>query len=164
MFKETSNNVFETSYTSKRKKPNNHIFEDYLAIAGFLTITEYKVLSGVFCLRDLEAEEKLLTFECYTCKDCNAFCLASESRKQNPPDRTLDLPFFIRYKHLTSLKNLPSPAPSESLPCWFQGNSVAMFVLNYRLRGFLLSTFANRFELRCEPKQLMLLYCKICPC
>ena len=36
-----------------------------------------------------------------------------------------------------------------------------MFVLNYWLRGFLLSAFANR--LRCDAKQLMLLYYKICP-
>ena len=39
-----------------------------------------------------------------------------------------------------------------------------MFVLNYWLREFLLSAFASLFELRCEPKQLMLLYYKICPC
>ena len=39
-----------------------------------------------------------------------------------------------------------------------------MFVFNYWLRGFLLSAFANHFELRCETKQLMLLYYKICPC
>ena len=32
-----------------------------------------------------------------------------------------------------------------------------MFVLDYRLREFLLSAFANRFELRCELKQLMLI-------
>ena len=35
---------------------------------------------------------------------------------------------------------------------------------NFCLREFLLSAFANRFELRCEPKRLMLLYYKICPC
>ena len=49
--------------------------------------------------------------------------------------------------HITSLKNLPHPAPGESLPYWFQGNFAAMFVLNYWLREFLLSAFANRFEL-----------------
>ena len=38
-----------------------------------------------------------------------------------------------------------------------------MFVLNYWLSEFLLSAFANRFELRCEPKRLMLLYYKIYP-
>ena len=36
-----------------------------------------------------------------------------------------------------------------------------MFVLNYWLREFLLSAFANRFELSCEPEQLMLFYYKI---
>ena len=36
-----------------------------------------------------------------------------------------------------------------------------MFVLNYWLREYLLSAFANRFELRCEPKRLMLLYYKL---
>ena len=36
--------------------------------------------------------------------------------------------------------------------------------LNCWLREFPLSVFANRFELRCELKQLMLLYYKICPC
>ena len=37
-----------------------------------------------------------------------------------------------------------------------------MFILDYRLSEFLLYLFANRFELRCERKQLMLLYYKIC--
>ena len=86
------------------------------------------------------------------------------SNKQNPRDRTLGLPFFFRCKHITSLKNLPSPAPNESLPYWFRGNFAASFVLKFCLREFLLSAFANRFELRCEPKRLMLLCYKICPC
>ena len=77
--------------------------------------------------------------------------------------RTLDLP-FCRCKHIPSLKNLPSPAPNESLPYWFQDNFAASFVFNFCLREFLLSAFANRFELRCEPRRLMLLYYKICPC
>ena len=80
------------------------------------------------------------------------------------PLGTLDLPFFFHLKHLTSLKNLPSPAPNEISPYWFQGNFAASFVLNFCLREFLLSAFANRFESRCEPKRLMLLYYKICPC
>ena len=66
--------------------------------------------------------------------------------------------------HITSLGNVPSPVPSESSPYWFQGNFAAMFVLNYWLREFPLSVFTNRFELSCEPKQLMLLYYKIFPC
>ena len=97
-------------------------------------------------------------------QNCNALCSVSESNKQNPRDRTLDLPFFFCYKHIPSLKNLPSPAPNESSPYWFQGNFAASFVFNFCLREFLLSAFANRFELRCEPKRLMLLYYKICPC
>ena len=49
-------------------------------------------------------------------------------------------------------------APSESLPHWFQGNFAATFVLSYWLRELLLSVSANCFELKCEPKQLMLLH------
>ena len=97
-------------------------------------------------------------------KNCNSLCSVSESNKQNPRDRNLDLPFFFRYKHIPSLKNLPSPAPSESLPYWFQGNFAASFVFNFCMRESLLSAFTNRLELRCEPKRLMLLYYKICPC
>ena len=41
---------------------------------------------------------------------------------------------------------------------------VAMFVLNDWLREFLLSAFANHFEVRCEPKHLMLLYYSENPC
>ena len=52
----------------------------------------------------------------------NAFCSASESNNKNPQDRTLDLPFFFSYKHITSFKNSISLAQGESLPCWFQGN------------------------------------------
>ena len=76
------------------------------------------------------------------------------SDKQNPPYRALDLPFFFRYNHITSLKKPFSPAPSESLPYWLQGNFAAMFVLNYWLKEFSLCEFANRLELRCEPMQL----------
>ena len=39
----------------------------------------------------------------------------------------------------------------------------AVFVLNYWLKEFLLSTFVNRFDLRCQSKQLMPLYYKLCP-
>ena len=97
-------------------------------------------------------------------KNRNALCSVSESKKQNPRDRTLDSSIFFHYKHIPSLKNLPSPAPNESLPYWFQGNFAASFVFNFCLREFLLSALVNRFELRCEPKRLMLLYYKICPC
>ena len=69
-----------------------------------------------------------------------------------------------RQKKFSQAENLPSPAPKESSPYWFQGNFAPSFVLNFCLREFLLSAFANRFELRCELKRLMLLYYKICPC
>ena len=62
--------------------------------------------------------------------------------------------YVLASEHTTSLKNLPSPTPRESLPYWFQGNFAATFVLNYRLKEFLLSVFADCFELKCEPKQL----------
>ena len=123
-----------------------------------------KVLCSGFCLFDSETEEKALQFLHIYCSDERSHSAAHESNKQNSRDRTLDLSIFFRYKHITSLKNLPSPAPNESLPYWFQGNFAALFVLIYGLRGFLLSAFANRFELRCEPQRLMLLYYKICPC
>ena len=87
--------------------------------------------------------------------------LLLKSNEQNRPDRTLDLPFFFRYKHMTSLKSLFPPAPSKSLPYLFQGNFAAIFVLNYWLREFPLSAFANHFESRCEPKQLMLFFYKM---
>ena len=96
------------------------------------------------------------------CNNCNALCSASESRKKIR--QLLDLAFFFRCKHVTSFKTLPSLAPGESLPYWFQGNFAAMLALNYWSRDFLLSVFANRSEWRFEPKQLMLFYYKIGPC
>ena len=113
-----------------------------------------KVLSRGFCLFDSETEQRELQFLHIHCSDVRSHSAAPESNKQNPLDRTLDLPIFIffRNKHITSLKNLPSPAPKEILPYWFQGNFAASFVLNFCLREFLWSAFDNRFELRCEPK------------
>ena len=85
-------------------------------------------------------------------ENCNAFCSASEPNKQNPPDRTLDLPLFFRYKHIISHKNLLSLAQGESLPYWFEATIAALFVLVYLFREFLLSAINNRFELRCQSK------------
>ena len=48
------------------------------------------------------------------CSIVDPYSSAPESNKRNPRERTLDLPFSFRYKHITSLKNLPSPTPSES--------------------------------------------------
>ena len=52
----------------------------------------------------------------------NAFCSATESNKQNPRAKTLALPLFFPYKHITSLKNHHSRAQGESLPYWFRFN------------------------------------------
>ena len=81
-----------------------------------------KVLRGGFCLRDSEAEQRVLHFLNVYCSNINSYSSAPESNKQNAPDRTLGIHFFFCFKHITSLKNLPSPSPSESLPYWFQGN------------------------------------------
>ena len=104
------------------------------------------------CLRDSEAEQRALQVLHMHCSNVNSYSSAPESNRPNPRDGTLDLP---------SLKSLPLSAPIKSLPFWFQGNFAATIVLNFWLREFLLSAFANHFELRCEPKQL---YYKICPC
>ena len=90
-----------------------------------------KVLSRGFCLRDSEAKQRALRFLHLYCSNVNSYSSAPESNRSNPPDRTMDLPFFFRYKHLTSLKSVPLLAPIESLPNWFQGNLAAVFVLNY---------------------------------
>ena len=75
-----------------------------------------KVLSCEFCLRDSEAEQKALQFLLIYCSNVHSYSSAPESNRPNLPDRTMDLPFFFRYKHLTSLKNVPLPTPIESLP------------------------------------------------
>ena len=122
------------------------------------------VLSRGFCLFDPETEQRALQFLHIYCSHVRSHSSAPESNKQNPRYRTLDLPFFFRYKHIPSLKNLPLPAHNESLPYWFQSNFAASLVLKFCLREFLLSALANHFELRCEPKRLVLLYYEICPC
>ena len=125
-----------------------------------------KVRYRGFCLRDFEAKHWALRSFHIFYSNVSSYSSAPESNKQNLPDRTIDLPFFFRKgnHHITSLESVPSHAPSEKLSDWFQGNFAAMFVLNYLLREVLLSVFANRFDLRCEPKHLMLLYYTICPC
>ena len=74
-----------------------------------------KVLSGGFCVHDSETEQRALQLLHIYCSIANSYSSAPESNKQNLRDRTLDVPFFFCYKHLTSLENLPSSAPSESL-------------------------------------------------
>ena len=74
-----------------------------------------KVLAGEFSLRDSETEQRALQSLHIYCSNVSSYSSAPESNKQNPPDRTLDLPFFFRYKYITPLENHPSPAPSKSL-------------------------------------------------
>ena len=123
-----------------------------------------KVLSCGLCLRDSKSRAEGIQFLHIHCSNVISYSPAPESNRQNRPDRAMDLPFFFRHKHITFLTKTPFSHTKRELPYWFQGNFVAMFVLNYWLREFHLSAFANRFELRCEPKQLKLSYCKICPC
>ena len=53
----------------------------------------------------------------------NAFCSASESNnKVYLRDRSLEVHVFIRYKHITSLKDQISFAQDEGLPYWFRNN------------------------------------------
>ena len=77
---------------------------------------KFKVLSRRFCLRGSEAEKRELQFLHIHCTHVNSYSAAPESTRQNAQDRTIDLPFFFHYKHLTSLKNNPSPTPTKSLP------------------------------------------------
>ena len=93
-----------------------------------------KVLSRGFCLFDSETEQRALQFLHIYCSDLRSHSSAPESNKQNPRDRTLDLPFFFRYEQIPSLKNFPLAALKGSLPYWFQGNFAASFVLNFCLR------------------------------
>ena len=76
--------------------------------------------SGGFCLRDSEAVHRALQLLHIYCSNENSYSSAPESDKQNPLGRHLDLPFFFRYKHIISLKNLPSQAPSESCRTGFK--------------------------------------------
>ena len=50
-----------------------------------------------FRLRDSEAEQRALQSLHIYCSNVNSYCSAPESNKQNPPDTTIDLPFFFRF-------------------------------------------------------------------
>ena len=95
-----------------------------------------KVLSRGFCISGSGAKQRALQFLHIYCSNVNSYSSAPESKRQNPPDRTMDLPFFFCYTHTTSIKHVRSPAPSESLPYSFHGNFAVVFVLNYWLRDF----------------------------
>ena len=90
-----------------------------------------KVQSRIFYLRDSETEQRALRFLHINCSNASSYSSAPELNRPNPRDRTLDLPFFSRPKQVTSLKSLPLPAQSESLPYWLQGTFATSFLLNF---------------------------------
>ena len=94
----------------------------------------------------------------------NAFHSASESSEQTPRDRMLDLPFCFRYKHKMFLINHLSLAQGESLADSFRANFWGCACFDLLVEEFPLSAVADRFELRCQLKQLLLLNYKMCPC
>ena len=94
----------------------------------------------------------------------NHYSSAPEWNRQNPPDRTMDLPFFFRYKQITSLKKGPFARTNREFAMLVSGQLCSCCCFELLVERISLSAFANRFELRCEPKELMLLYYKICPC
>ena len=77
----------------------------------------------------------------------NAFCSASESNKQNPRDRTLDLPFFFRYKQILLLKTIFRVHKTRACPLRFGATFATEFVFIYWLGEFPLSAVAKCFEL-----------------
>ena len=117
-----------------------------------------KVLSGGLCLRYSEAEERALQWMHICCSIVDSYSSGPESNKQNPGDRALDLPFFFRYKNRTYLQSLPSPAPVSLTG--FRATFAAMFVFELLVERIPFGLIAS--NLRREPKQLMLLYYKIC--
>ena len=78
-----------------------------------------KVLSGGFCVHGLKALQKALHFLHIYCPNVNSYSTAPESNEQNPPNESLDLHFFFRYKQIILSKSLPLPASSANLPHWF---------------------------------------------
>ena len=64
-------------------------------------------------------------------ENCNTFCSASESYKQNPQDRTLDLPLFFCHQDITSLKTTFRLHKARVCLSAFGGTFAAMIVLIY---------------------------------
>ena len=75
-----------------------------------------KVLSRGFCLFDSEAEQRVQCL-CIYCANVNSYSSPPESTRQNSPDRAMDLPFFFRCKHITSLKNRDPMGMCEEFRC-----------------------------------------------
>ena len=62
-----------------------------------------KVSSRGFCLFDSEAEQQASKFS--SIFSLNETITTQQSNKQNPRDRTLDLLFILRYKHMIPIKS-----------------------------------------------------------
>ena len=93
----------------------------------------------------------------------SAFCWASEVNKRIPRSGTLDLPFFFRYKHITALKNDLSLLKARVCPVVL-GQLLQPVCFDLLVERVSFVAIANRFEVRCQLKQLLLLYQKVCPC
>ena len=79
-------------------------------------------------------------------------CLGLEVGKQNPCDRTLDLPFFFRCKLITCLRNHLLPiAQGKSCPTGFEATFAAVLALIYLIKEILRFEI-NLFEFSCQSK------------
>ena len=64
------------------------------------------------------------------CENCNAFSSASESKKGNPLDRSLDLSFFFLYDIVTFRKTLLLLHGATICPSGFGATFAALLVWN----------------------------------
>ena len=89
--------------------------------------------------------------------------LLNQMNKIRQTERQIYPPsFVISTQHL--LKTSHRPHTKREFAVLVSGQFSGYIFLNYWLREIPLSAFADRFELRSEPKQLMLLFYKICLC
>ena len=93
-----------------------------------------KVLSGMIWFIWFRSCVEFISFQPKLPEKYNAFCLASKSNKQNPPSRTSDLPFFLRYKNITFLKTTFLLRKARVCPTGFEATLAALVSLIYRLR------------------------------
>ena len=92
-------------------------------------------------------------FKPYIPENYSDFLSASETNKWNSRERTVDLPFSFRCKHITFLKATFCLHRARVCITGFGATFAAVFDLIYWLRELPLSAVANRFELRCQLKQ-----------
>ena len=95
-----------------------------------------KVPSRGLCLVDSGGVVVIVSFKPKIPENYKVSCCASESNKETSRDRTLDLPSFFRYKHITSLKATFRLHKARVCPTDFRASLAAVFVWIYRLREF----------------------------